>query len=150
MFEPELSFRHHAVNSADRSQHFFIAPEKFLNESAHCSLVSTTSIARRNECAIGMRIAYRLHHEATITFVSQHRKDMAMTTQLPNTGYVRKRRYRRLIRTRASRRFGKKGGCEDGCLVPNRTANTADRKTKAGAELCRKASASCAQPKRRT
>jgi len=57
---------------------------------------------------------------------------------------------RRAMRTRVSRCFGKKGGCEDGYLVPDRATDIANRKHKMGEELCGKASGSCAQPKRRT
>jgi hypothetical protein len=51
------------------------------------------------------------------------------------------------MRTRASRCFGKKGGREDGYLVPDRATDIANRKHKMGEELCGKASGSCAQPK---
>jgi hypothetical protein len=37
---------------------------------------------------------------------------------------------RSAMRTRASRCFGKKGGCEDGYLVPDRATDLADRKDK--------------------
>ncbi|OQW35382.1 MAG: hypothetical protein A4E19_00980 [Nitrospira sp. SG-bin1] len=80
--EVKLSFRHRAVNSADHSQHFFIARGKSKSESVHYSLVSMTSMARSGEGAIGMRIAYRLHHEATSTFVNQDGKEIAMTNSV--------------------------------------------------------------------
>jgi len=97
----EAEFSACAENSADHSQHFFIATEKFSNENAHCSLVSMTSIARPDERAIGMRIAYRLHHEATITFVSQHRKEMAMTDSVAEHG-LRSKKTAQALDTNAS------------------------------------------------
>lgn len=86
LFEAELSFRHRAENSADRSRHFFIPPGHFPNESVHCHLVSMTSMPRSGECVIGMRIAYGLHHEATIAFVNQQREEIAMPVSVAGHG----------------------------------------------------------------
>lgn len=138
--ETKPSFWHRAENSADRSRHFFIVPEKFLNGIAQYSLVSTTSMPRSGECVIGMRIAYHLHHEAAIVFVSQYRKDRDDRFSCRTRATFEKDGNRCSIRTQAFRCFSKEGGCDDGCLVLNRTTNTAEGKTKMGEELCGKAS----------
>lgn len=41
---------------------------------------------RSGECLIGMRVAYRLHHEATIAFVNQQPEEIAMPASVADYG----------------------------------------------------------------